>query len=56
MTTLELIAFLEYLDSCGLLSIPMEQKDYEKVIWNYQKKTVKPEWTDRFFPPTTENK
>ena len=57
MTTLDAMALIEYLERCGLLSIPMEKHDYEKTVANFQKKNLPDHWTDKFFTPTkTENK
>jgi hypothetical protein len=35
-----LMQFLSFLDSTGLLSIPMDKHDYEKEIWNFQNQSL----------------
>jgi hypothetical protein len=54
MTTLELIAFLEYLENKYYLNL--DHIDFEKTAIDFQKQQNKPEWTDKFFPPTTHEK
>lgn len=56
MTTLELIAFLEYLKSKYYINPVFDHKDFEEIAIDFQKQQNKPEWTDKFFPPSTPEK
>lgn len=57
MTTLELIAYTEYLQQRGFISDQITKEDFELWVIRYLKEVNKPEWTDKFFPPSTpENK
>jgi len=51
MTTLELIAFLEYLEKEGyILSLI---KSREAIAIEYQKQSNKPDWKEKFFNQNT---
>lgn len=56
MTTLELIAFLEYLESKGMLNLSIWNNDFEAISRDFEKTLNKDHWTDKFFPPSTPEK
>lgn len=41
MTKQELFKFLEYLNDCGILKNSFDERDYDRVIWEYQEKLKK---------------
>lgn len=55
MTTLELLAFLEYLEKKGALSGLIEGDTYMEYVTEFLMQRNNDHWTDKFFPPT-ENK
>jgi hypothetical protein len=54
MTTLELIAFLEYLENKYYLNL--DHIDFEKTAIDFLKTQNTDHWTDKFFPPSTPEK